>query len=296
MEKSRQQKSTNVRVSIVIRVIGLALSALDVIAPRLAERLAARLFLTPRRVPSPASEAASRQRADRESRLVASHTITVRSWGEGPAILLLHGWEGRGTQLGTLAESLAREGYRVIAPDFPAHGDSPGRRTNLLEFAAIVEALIVDEEPVAIVAHSFGAAATTVALRDTAFDGRLVYLSPPEDFAFFTGTFGRMLGISDDLAKRMERTIERQFGIDWSHLRGTALAPQMSAPLLVIHDEDDADVPARFGRDLASAWPDAAFMLTRSLGHRRILRDPAVIAATIEFIERPGRGRRVASR
>src|SRR5258708_25668417 len=95
-----------------------------------------------------------------------------------------------------------------------------------------------------------------------------------------------MLGISDSLAKRMERTIERQFGIDWSPLRGTALAHQMSAPLLVIHDEDDADVPARFGRNLAAAWPDAVLMLTRKLGHRRILRDPAVIAATIEFIDR----------
>jgi pimeloyl-ACP methyl ester carboxylesterase len=287
MEKTRQRKSTNVRVPVAWRIIGTALTALDVIAPSLAERLAARLFLTPRRVPSPASEAASRRRADRESRLVASHSITSWNWGEGPAILLLHGWEGRGTQLGTLAESLAREGYRVIAPDFPAHGDSPGRRTNLLEFAAIVEALIVAEEPVAIVAHSFGAAATTVALRDAAFDGRLVYLSPPEDFAFFTETFGAMLGISDDLAKRMERTIERQFGIDWSHLRGTALAPKMTAPLLVIHDEDDLDVPARFGRDLAAAWPDATLLLTRKLGHRRILRDPAVIAATIEFIQRP---------
>jgi pimeloyl-ACP methyl ester carboxylesterase len=296
MEKSRQQKSTNVRVPLAIRVSGLALTALDVITPSLAERLAARLFLTPRRVPSPPSEAASRQRADCESRLVASHTITLRSWGAGPAILLLHGWEGRGTQLGALAESLAREGYRVIAPDFPAHGDSPGRRTNLIEFAAIVEALIGDEKPVAIVAHSFGAAATTVALRDAAFDGRLVYLSPPEDFAFFTETFGRMLGISDDLAKRMERTIERQFGIDWSHLRGTALAPQMSAPLLVIHDEDDADVPARFGRDLAAAWPDAVLMLTRKLGHRRILRDPAVIAAAIEFIDRRRPERMTATR
>ncbi len=296
MKNDRPQKSTNVRVPITLRVVGSALTALDVVAPSLAERLAARLFLTPRRVPSPTSEAASRQRADRESRLVASHMITVRSWGAGPAILLLHGWEGRGTQLGALAESLAREGYRVIAPDFPAHGDSPGRRTNLLEFAAIVEALIGAEQPVAIVAHSFGAAATTVALRDAAFDGRLVYLSPPEDFAFFTETFGRMLGITDDLAKRMERTIERQFGIDWSHLRGTALAPQMSAPLLVIHDEDDLDVPARFGRDLAAVWPDASLMLTRKLGHRRILRDPAVIAATIEFIERRRSARIAASR
>jgi pimeloyl-ACP methyl ester carboxylesterase len=284
MKSIPEAKSTNVRVPAIVRVAGRALRALDFVAPPLAARIAAGLFLTPRRVPSPASEAASRQRATQESRLVASRNITTWTWGTGPAILLLHGWEGRGTQLGAIAESLAREGYRVIAPDFPAHGDSHGRRSNLIEFAAIVAALIQDEVPVAIVAHSFGSAATTVALRDVPFAGRLVYIAPPENFSFFTETFGRMLGLSDDLAKRMERTIERRFAIDWSQLRGAALGPQMTAPLLVIHDDDDSDVPARFGRDLAAAWPRSTLMLTRSLGHRRILRDPVVIRAAIDFI------------
>ncbi|MEA2238278.1 MAG: hypothetical protein QOC81_3002 [Thermoanaerobaculia bacterium] len=284
MKSVPESKSTNVRVPVLFRVIGRSLRALDFIAPPLAARIAARLFLTPRRVPSPASEAASRQRATRESRLVASKNIAIWSWGQGPAVLLLHGWEGRGSQLGALAESLAGEGYRVVAPDFPAHGDSPGRQSNLIEFAAIVAALIENEEPAAIVAHSFGSAATTVALRDVLFAGRLVYIAPPENFSFFTETFGRMLGLSDDLAKRMERTIERRFAIDWSQLRGAAIGPRMSAPLLVIHDEDDADVPARFGRDLAAAWPRSTLMLTRTLGHRRILRDPVVIRAAIDFI------------
>jgi pimeloyl-ACP methyl ester carboxylesterase len=265
-------------------MIAGALRALNLIAPASAARVAARLFLTPRRVPSPISESASREQAQRESRVVASLPITTWTWGTGPAVLLLHGWEGRGTQLGALAESLAASGYRVIAPDFPAHGDSPGRRSNLIEFAAVIAALTREEEPAAIIAHSFGAAATTVALRDTPFDGRLVYIAPPENLTFFTDVFGSMLGLSPDLAKRMQRAIERSFGIDWPQLRGAAIGPSMTAPLLIIHDEDDADVPARFGRDLAAAWPRAALMLTHNLGHRRILRDPAVIAAAIDFI------------
>lgn len=296
MTKTGSQKSTNVRVPFLIRAIGKSLQALNVIAPTLAARVAAALFLTPRRVPSPASEAVPRKRATREMRTVASSRITTWSWGTGPAVLLLHGWEGRATQLGALGESLTTSGYRVVAPDFPAHGDSPGRQSNLIEFAAIVAALIREEEPVAIIAHSFGSAATTVALRDTPFAGRLVYISPPEDFGFFTEVFGKMLGLSDDLAKRMERTIERSFKIEWSQLRGAALGPSMTAPLLVIHDEDDADVPPRFGRDLAAAWPGASLMLTRTLGHRRILRDPAVIAAAIEFIDPASRETSLASR
>lgn len=284
MTKLRSPKSTNVRVPLILRMIGGALRALNLIAPTLAARVAARLFLTPRRVPSPASESASRTQARRESRVLASLPITTWSWGAGPVVLLLHGWEGRGTQLGALAEALAASGYRVIAPDFPAHGDSPGRRSNLIEFATIIAALIREEDPEAIIAHSFGAAATTVALRDSPFLGRLVYIAPPENLTFFTDVFGSMLGLSPDLAQRMQRTIERSFGIDWSQLRGAAIGPSMTAPLLVIHDEDDADVPAHFGRDLAAAWPRAALMLTRNLGHRRILRDKTVIEAAVDFI------------
>jgi len=267
-------------------MVSSALALLDRVAPPLATRLVTNLFLTPRSVPLPESEARWRTTATRQRRMLASLNVTTWSWGSGEeTILLAHGWEGRGTQLGALAEALADKGYRVVAPDFPAHGDSPGRRTNLIEFADIVGALIAELQPVAIVAHSFGAAATTLALRDVPFAGRLLYLAPPEDFAFFTASFGAILGLPAELATRIGPEIERRFDIVWSELRGAALAPRMTAPLLVIHDEDDVDVPPRYGRALAAAWPGAELMITHGLGHRRILRDPAVIAAALRFVD-----------
>ncbi len=57
----------------------------------------------------------------------------------------------------------------------------------------------------------------------------------------------------------------------------------MRAEAIVIHDEDDNDVVIASGRALARAWPGAKFMQTRGLGHRRILRDAAVIAVAVEF-------------
>jgi pimeloyl-ACP methyl ester carboxylesterase len=279
-------KSTNVRVSKLARTIGLGLSGLDLIAPRLATRATASLFLTPRRVARPQRESEWCATARRELRVVAGLEIAVWSWGEGEPVLLLHGWEGRGSQLGAFVEPLLAAGYSVVAPDQRAHGDSKGRRTNLLEFAAITGALIDELSPAAIIAHYFGAAATNVALRDRDFDGRIVYVAPPEDFEFFTESFGATLRISRGLAFRMQHEIESRFAIDWSKLRGAAIAPAMSSPLLVIHDRDDAEVPVRYGRALAAAWPRASFIETEGLGHRRILRSADVVEAGVAFITR----------
>lgn len=278
------ENRTIVRVPPAMRAVGAALTLLDRVSQKTAARVAANLFLTPRRLPRPASEIAAARRATREKRELAGKQIVTWSWGEGAPVLLAHGWEGRGTQLGSIAETLVQAGFRVIAPDFPAHGDSVGRRTNLLEFAAVIEALVTELDPVAIVAHSFGAAATTVALRNVSFSGRLVYIAPPEDFHFFTETFGAILGLPDTLADRMEREVEQRFDIDWKRLRLGVLAPAMTAPLLVIHDEDDTDVPPRFGRALAEAWPGAELLITRGLGHRRILRSTCVLDEVTRFV------------
>ena len=53
---------------------------------------------------------------------------------------------------------------------------------------------------------------------------------------------------------------------------------------MVIHDENDRDVPWQEGAALANAWPGAQFVRTSGLGHRRILRDPDVIARVTAFI------------
>jgi pimeloyl-ACP methyl ester carboxylesterase len=69
-----------------------------------------------------------------------------------------------------------------------------------------------------------------------------------------------------------------------------ALAPERlcgarDAGLLVIHDEQDKDVPVSDGRLLVDLWPGARFQGTTGLGHRRILRDPGVIADIVQACE-----------
>lgn len=53
---------------------------------------------------------------------------------------------------------------------------------------------------------------------------------------------------------------------------------------LVIHDEGDREVPFDDGASIAAAWPGARLVQTTGLGHRKILRDEAVIATVTSAI------------
>lgn len=263
------------------------------VAPGLAARWLERLFLTPTRHPLRPHE---RQRLATAERIEVvfdpARRLPVYLWGTGPTVLLVHGWSGHGVQMGTIAESLVRAGYRVASYDAPGHGAADGRLTGLPEMAAAVEQVALTLGPLrAVVAHSLGAAATTIAVARGLPVDRLVYLSTPENPGTYLHRAARYLGFGDAVRRRAQVRIERRFDFPFAAARGTTLAPSIDVPLLVIHDLADPVVPHDAGVRLVEAWPGAALKTTTGLGHHRILRDRSVVDTAVAFIGGAGRRR-----
>ncbi|MBI2214073.1 MAG: alpha/beta fold hydrolase [Acidobacteria bacterium] len=283
------QNSTNGRFSLLASSLGAAIRLLDRVAPRRAEELATDLFLTPRRIPRPKREEAWLLDAASFGMVTSKgNRIEVRVWGEGEkgTVLLLHGWEGRASQMGAMALDLVEAGYRVVAPDFPAHGLSLGSRTNIVEASWVVSDVARRVGPLeAIVAHSFGCAAASVAIGRGVDVARAVFIAPAHDFTFYSETFSAALGLPKTMARRIQRVTERRIGVTWESLQPDALTRDRAVPLLVIHDEIDREIPLEQGAKVASVWPGATLMKTRGLGHTRILRDPSVARAARAFVD-----------
>ena len=282
----RSTSDSTLRKTRSMAVLGAVIRGVDRLSPRLGAHVAARVFLTPRRARLPERETEWLKHARPETFAAGRFRLAGHRWSRtGDPVLLIHGWEGRGSQLGGLALAVAEQGFQPITIDLPAHGSSKGAQTNLIEFAeAVTEMVDLLGGVAGIVAHSFGAAGTTVALRQPLRVGRLVYLAPSEDFAHYPRVFSHWLGLSGHLSDRMRRTVEGRLGITMAELRGGLLAPRMSAPLLVVHDEDDVDVPWQDGKTYVEAWPESTLLTTTGLGHRRILREPEVMKAVAAFI------------
>jgi len=213
--------------------------------------------------------------------------IATYTWGEdGPWVLLVHGWNGRGTQMAPFVGPLIKAGYRVLGFDAPGHGTSTGNGTSALE---IIEAMTLLEDQYgpfhAIITHSFGGLCVASALNTTLNSQSAVFISPPASLLDLLEMFSEFLQLSENARTKMQRLAERQFGQDlWQRMDTRENVRTLSIPGLIIHDEDDHDVPWQKGKEIAQAWPEARFIKTKRLGHRRILRDTSIIKATIDFI------------
>jgi pimeloyl-ACP methyl ester carboxylesterase len=293
MEKSTIVRSSNApRLRPLVRAGNRALSAL---APAVAARLAERWFLTPPRPRRPAAEVALLATARARPLFIGTRHIELWLWGSGPSVLLVHGWGGRGTQLASFVEPLVARGFAVVTFDAPGHGASGSGMVTIPEMVAATRAAAAARGPLAgLVAHSVGATATARALYEGLDAGAAVLIGPAADLVAPAVQFTAALGFSRDVGERMHARIEARVGQPASAFDVTALARSLATPLLVIHDRGDAEVPWQHGRAITRAWRGASLLLTDGLGHRRILRDPDVVAATVAFLAARTEERRLA--
>jgi pimeloyl-ACP methyl ester carboxylesterase len=281
----RRGNSTTVRLSSVqVAALRAYFRAVAGVAPRLAERQAAFLFCLPRRL----------RHGDVPQVPASAHARTVRlgerrlatwTWGEGPRVLLAHGWEGTARDMVPVASALADRGYSVTVFDMPAHGRSDGRTTTLPEMARAVAAVAhATGAPTAVVGHSLGAAAAVLALRDGLGASTAALLAPVAEPWLFVRHLADLLAFSEERYGGLVERISERAGIALDTLDGVAAARTLDARAVIVHDPADRQVPFAHGESLARAWRGATLCAVDGVGHRRVLRDGRAVAVVARYV------------
>lgn len=280
--------STNVRVhSLNMWVARQVFKVLWGTSPRLADRLAVKLFFSPWN--SPLSEEGKRWLDKGEPFSIRVHDKKIQAWrwGNGPGVLFVHGWSGRGIQFHRFIDPLVRAGFTAIAFDGPAHGASDGRSTSYFEFTDVVRAFFdpgLGLDIRGVVAHSFGAAAVINGLaRQTDSPGTVLIAPALMLRDMVTHAFERH-GVPPALYENLLAVYEHRFGYslrrDDPHLR----LKDLRRSALVIHDQDDPIVAYGDSRALSQHPGILALQTTVGLGHRKILTDPDVVETTVSHL------------
>jgi pimeloyl-ACP methyl ester carboxylesterase len=262
------------------------------VAPGTAAVLARRLIGTPPRHAPRKWEVELIATAARSTVTVGRRTISVAVWGQGPTVLLVHSWGGRGTQMGRFVQPLTDAGRRVVAFDLPAHGDAGAGETDMVECAAAVAAVVEAQcasghEVSAAIAHSFGVMTALLASREYGFAiPKLVSIGAFESCRWFIDAAQAHLELSDSVAARLRDNFEARHGyrMTWDTLSVVEMLRFSRAQALVIHDRFDREIPYEHSYSLRRVGQLVNHLATVGLGHRRILGDSAVIARSVAYV------------
>lgn len=217
--------------------------------------------------------------------------IAITTWGDAnrPAVLLMHGWGGARAQMTGFVDPLLFAGYRVAAYDQPAHGESDGKMTNILEITPTMDLIREKEgEFDAIIAHSFGTLITSYALTARSFP-------PPSKLVYF-GAFNRLLdslprfqvlaSLPDEIIDGLRNMIYENFGRDMlDAIVNETMVPHIDIPTLMFHDKTDNVTPVDDSRAIANAWKSAQLIETSGLGHRGALQSKEIHEMVIQFLK-----------
>lgn len=211
--------------------------------------------------------------------------VAVFTAGSGKTILLVHGWGERAAGLGAFIEPLIGAGYRVLGIDLPAHGDSPGSRTNLIRAGSVVREIAEGVDAAAVIGHSMGGNCVLWALRHGLELQRVALLAPNVDLWGATEEFQRLAELPERTMRGLRRAIEWRFGKNvWLELDGVELARGLEVPGLVVHDPADPQVPYEGSERLVSVWPNAKLVTTEGLDHGKVTRDAGVVRVVVDFL------------
>ena len=260
-----------------------ALAAASHVAPSLVAPFFRRMMLNPRRHvrPPPAlSLPLADQRIDLGDGLIAWR------WGQGPVVLLVHGFEGNRAQFAAIVAALVERGFAAVALDVPAHGESAGDELTAVKFIAAIERTLARLAPVhAVIGHSLGAAMSLYSVAHTGGANRIALISAPSSLKRELNRFAAAVGLSDRGTKAFIASVEAHVGRPATDFDVRRIAGKVGLPpLLLVHDQNDRQVPVLESARTAHALPSAELMVTRGLGHNRLLADPVVVRAVVDFV------------
>lgn len=276
---------------LLLKLVQFAFQTLGPIFPAFAAKIAIRLFSTPQKRAYHKVSDEILESARMFEFLYGKQILKGYEWGRGAqTILLVHGWESRGTALRTFVPGLVAQGYRVVAFDGPAHGNSGGKRTNLVHFSGAVQAAIRQIGKVhGIIAHSFGGASTVYALANAKKPveiEKLVLIAVPNSIQRVLEQTIRTLKLPKSVAEEFFKIIENilQAPVHSADVSQAYEHVQIKEALLV-HDRQDRIVPFTTSEKIYESWDNATLLVTEGLGHYRLMKNPDLIERVVDFVK-----------
>lgn len=257
------------------------INILGYVAPELAAKKAQSIFFTPRKHAQKPWEITAQNTA---RTAVLDSGINCLVWGQGEPILLVHGWEGRASQMSVFLPFLSTK-YMLIAINAPAHGDSEETRSNPNKFIkAIFEAQKHFGPLKAVIGHSMGGGSAVYAAIEGLKVEKIISIAGPSNFQHSVESFAALIGLRGKVLGHFMKQTEQEVQLNFSEIDMAARVDRIDKPILIVHDENDLEVPFLQGCRYKDKLINGEFFATQNLGHRKIMKSEIVLQKVTDFI------------
>jgi pimeloyl-ACP methyl ester carboxylesterase len=208
-------------------------------------------------------------------------------------VVLAHGWGRNRDRMVRRARIFGRLGFTAVMHSARDHGrSSPRRLMNAVKMADDIEA-VLDwvAEPVLLYGHSAGAAAAILAAYRRPERVRLLFLE-----ACYADTVEALLSLYRWVNRSFGALFGRAivfwmnvyYGFGLKSVSPERLAPEIRAPVLIIHGAQDKRFPLRFAEQLHRSFAQgrSELFVAERAGHSESSRDPKFPDVLRSFIER----------
>jgi pimeloyl-ACP methyl ester carboxylesterase len=239
------------------------------------------------RRPVRAADRAFYESGQRQEHRCGKHRFYTYTFGQGPAVLLLHGWCSNGARWAPYVQELCRAGYQAVVMDAPSHGQSPGRFLSVPDYIRCAGQLIRSRAHWhAVLAHSMGSLAGVISASEQAGKvriGKFVLMSTFSNCDALMSKFARCLGVSETVLSDTRAWIPKYTGKPLNYFCLIEHLQQLGPPnTLLVADEKDIVVPLQETKAILNALPHVKPIITSGLGHN--LRCDTVRRQVLNFI------------
>jgi pimeloyl-ACP methyl ester carboxylesterase len=241
---------------------------------------------TPRRAGEPLLAAPL---VDVDRVMVPTPAGAVAAWrlGDGPATMLVHGWQDDSSLWSPLMEALQQASMPFVAFDLPAHGFSEGDRALTFEVADALHAVGTALGPVrAVVAHSFPAGACALAFLEGFPAERIALVAPPlwpasqSRFHRVAENYGYPSEVGDAArAAYLAGASPTRVGFE-----GRAAVAGLDAAVLIVSSLDDEQMAVEDARTIVPQLARGELFELHGPDHRECARDPRVVERIVAFV------------
>ena len=263
------------------------------LAPAIAGRMAFELFCTPypkykkRKAPAIFHHATKRT-------VVLTDQTKIHGFEWLPSkpndqtVLIAHGYASYAYKFEHYIAPLLKMGYRVLAFDAPAHGQSEGKHIHVVVYQEAIQKIMEQAGPIHLfIGHSLGALTLSMIAEkiDQAEARKFVLIAPATKTTTTFANFFKMMHLNEVTKAAFLQDVSNRTSHTVDHFTADRALTNYKGPILWVHDKKDMVCPYEDIINFKENAPsNIKFLITNGLGHNKVYKTAEIMDQIMTFL------------